>query len=273
MGFVSLNFVGNKASKFLDELIRWVMPSIRNALRAMVGLSLLTILMACSGPQTGTGIFDPLERQNRDVHEFNRQVDKAFLRPASNVYGGIIPAPVRIGVGNFADNLSIPGAILNDLLQLNIEDAVHNTFRLLVNTTVGLGGVLDPAMAIGIEPRDSDFGETLHVWGFREGAYVELPFVGPSTTRDSVGMAVDLMIDPLNTLFPAPEKYIAPAVAAAAKVGDRYRYGTTIDSVLHESADSYAQSRLFYLESRRFELGEEENSEDELYDLYEEAYE
>lgn len=249
------------------------MTSIKTSLRTMIGLSLMTVLLACAGPDVSGGIYDPFERQNREVHEFNRQVDKAFLRPASMAYGGILPAPVRIGVGNFASNLSIPGAIVNDLLQLNIEDAVHNTFRLLVNTTVGLGGVLDPALAIGLEPRDSNFGETMHVWGFKEGAYVELPFVGPSTTRDTVGMAVDLVIDPLNTLFPAPEKYIAPAVAAAATVGDRYRFGTTIDSVLYESADSYAQSRLFYLESRRFDLGGETESDDELYDLYEEAYE
>lgn len=231
------------------------------------------LVVACAGPEISSGIFDPFETQNRNVHEFNRQVDKALLRPASTAYGGVLPEPVRNGVGNFAANLSIPGAVLNDILQLNIGDAVHNSVRFLINSTVGLAGILDPALSAGIEPRDADFGETLHVWGFREGAYVEVPFVGPSTTRDAVGMVVDLFIDPLNTWLPTPERYVAPVAAVASKVGDRYRFRATVDSVLYESADSYAQSRLFYLDSRRFELGVEAEGEEDLYDLYEESYE
>jgi len=227
---------------------------------------MLSALMACAGPDVANGIYDPYEPQNRAFHSFNLAVDKAVLRPASKAYGGTLPEPVRIGVGNFASNLSLPGAVVNDILQLNLEDAVHNTVRFVINSTIGLGGILDPAMKAGIEPRDSDFGETMHVWGFKEGAYVELPFVGPSTTRDAVGMVVDLFLDPINQLVPANRRIVVPLTALAAKVGDRYRFSNTVDSVLYDSADGYAQSRLLYLENRRFQLGVEAVVQDDLYE-------
>ncbi len=248
-------------------------------LSRMLCASLLAATLAgCAGPRTPGGIYDPYEAQNRKVHEFNRSVDKALLRPVSNAYGAVLPEPVRIGVGNFAENLSIPGSVLNDLLQLNIEDALHNTVRFLVNTTVGLGGILDPATKAGIEQRDSDFGETLHVWGFKEGAYVELPFAGPSTTRDTVGMVVDIVTDPVAVLLPEPEKYVAPLAGMASKIGDRYRFRTTVDSILYESADGYAQARLLYLENRRFALGSdttaapEDSAATDVPDIYEGLY-
>lgn len=242
------------------------MLTFGKTVKLLLKVSSFSMLLACASPDVTSGIFDPYENQNRSIHEFNRQVDKALLRPASGAYGGVLPEPVRIGVSNFAGNLSIPGAILNDLLQLNLEDALHNTVRFAVNTTIGLGGVLDPATAAGVPPRNSDFGETMHVWGFKEGAYLEVPFVGPSTTRDTVGMVVDLFIDPVNTLLPAPERYVAPIASVASTVGDRYRFSSTIDSILYESADSYTQSRLLYLENRRFDLGVESDAENELYE-------
>ena len=251
-----------------EAIIGFAMPSMTVLKRISVVLTLLTALAACGAPEVAGGIYDPFEVQNRKIHAVNRKIDRAVLRPASGAYGTALPEPVRIGVGNFASNLSIPGTVVNDLLQLNLLDALHNTARFLVNTTVGLGGILDPATQGGIEPRDSDFGETLHVWGFGEGAYVELPLLGPSTVRDTFGGVVDLLLDPINTLVPAPERYLAPVVAVASKVGDRYRFRITVDSILYDSADSYAQSRLLYLENRRFRLG----IEAEVEDLYEGLY-
>lgn len=248
---------------------------VNGMVRSGARLAMLLTVTACAGAGTPGEVFDPYETQNRAVHEFNRSVDGVLLRPASKAYGGVLPEPIRNGVSNFARNLSLPGTVLNDLLQLNLEDAAHNTTRFLVNSTLGLGGLFDPALKAGVEARDSDFGETLHVWGVQEGAYLEVPFVGPSTERDTVGMIVDLVIDPINTILPEPEVYVAPVASLASTVGDRYRFGDTVDSILYESADSYLQSRLFYLENRRFELGggSEQQAEDDLYDLYEESYE
>jgi len=212
-------------------------------------------LSGCATPEVAKGINDPYEAQNRAVHEANKTIDRTILKPLSGGYGNGVPEPVRQGVGNFAGNLSLPGSIVNDVLQANIDDVAANTVRLLINTTFGIGGIFDPATAWGLPARDSDFGETLHVWGFAEGHYVELPLLGPSTKRDTIGSVVDLFTNPISYLLPSPERYAGPVAGAASKVGDRYRFGDTIDSILYDSADSYTQARLLYLESRRFELG------------------
>ena len=224
------------------------------------------VLSACSTPDVTSSIHDPFEVNNRKVHERNKTLDRSVLRPVALAYGEALPEPVRIGVGNFSSNLSLPGTIVNDILQLNIEDAAHNTLRFLVNSTIGLGGILDPAQSAGVEQRPSDFGETLHVWGAEEGAYLEIAVLGPSTTRDAVGKTVDFFLDPVSALVPAEFVFVKPVVGTAARVGDRYRFQSTVDSVLYDSVDSYAQARLLYLENRRFGLGIEAENDDELYE-------
>jgi phospholipid-binding lipoprotein MlaA len=224
------------------------------------------VLSACSTPDVTSAIHDPFEVQSRKTHAGSKKLDRKVLRPIAMAYGEILPEPVRIGVSNFSANLSLPGTIVNDVLQLNIEDAAHNTLRFLVNTTIGLGGVMDPAQAAGAEPRPSDFGETLHVWGAQEGAYIELPVLGPSTTRDAVGKVVDYFLDPVSALVPPELTYVKPAAGFAATVGSRYRFQNTVDSLLYDSADSYAQTRLLYLENRRFDLGIESTEDDDLYE-------
>ena len=233
---------------------------------------LATMVAGCADTGVSSDVYDPLEPMNRGVHEFNKSVDKIVLRPSSKAYGTIIPEPVRNRFSDLSTHLSTPSAIVNDVLQANFVDAMHNTSRFLVNTVFGLGGLFDPATAGGVEFRDSDFGETLHVWGVGEGAYVELPFFGPSTTRDTVGLVVDYTTDPVGAVLEYPEAYIVPIAYVLALMGDRYKFEATFDSVLYDSADSYAQSRLLYLENRRFELGIEQDEEEVYEDLYEGLY-
>ena len=231
----------------------------------------LFALSACGGsPDPATGINDPLEVQNRRVHAFNMAVDKAVVRPSSQVYGHVVPGPVRTGVSNFASNLGMPSAIVNSLLQGRIGDAGKNGFRFLVNTTFGFGGLLDPATDMGLTEAEADFGQTLHVWGAGEGAFLMVPVMGPTTTRDLTGTVVDLVTDPLRFAFDSPEKDYVLGTKVMSKVGDRYRYSSTVDSILYESADSYAQTRLLYLQNRRFELGGD--AEADTYDPYEDPY-
>lgn len=228
-------------------------------------VALPTVLAACADTPSGD-FLDPYESVNRQVHAFNKSVDTAILRPVARGYGDTVSRPVRNGVRNVATNLSAPGDILNDLLQFNLEDAIHNSVRFVVNSTIGLGGLFDVAAASGAEVRASDFGETLHVWGFDEGAYVELPFFGPSTTRDTLGMVIDVIIDPVGHLLPPEVQQAAFAADIASRLDDRYSFQTTVDSVLYESADSYEQSRLLYLESRRFSLGATVDDDEDLYE-------
>jgi phospholipid-binding lipoprotein MlaA len=215
----------------------------------------LAVLAACSVAPPGTTIHDPYENANRRVHAFNKSVDTAVLRAVGR-QAAIIPEPVRRPVENFADNVSLPGKVVNGLLQADIGSAGINTMRFALNTTVGLFGLFDPAGVIGLDEQDTDFGETLAVWGIPEGAYVELPLLGPSNERDAFGRIVDALIDPLSRYGNPVQNDYGTAARIAEKIIDRGVYGDTLDSVLYESADSYAQSRLIYLQNRRFELGE-----------------
>lgn len=208
-------------------------------------------LTACTPVQPTVSINDPHEQRNRRTHNFNKSLDKALLKPTSGAYGSVVPDFISNGVNNFASNLSLPGMVLNNLLQLNFPDAMANATRFTVNSTVGLGGILDVATTGDIPEKTTDFGETLYVWGVPEGTYSELPVVGPSTQRATAGMVVDFFIDPLKFVNPTPPAYATTGVMIVDSVGDRDRYSQTIDSILYDSEDSYAQTRLFYLQNRR----------------------
>jgi len=237
----------------------------------MAGMALLMV-SACATPEVARGVNDPNEERNRKVHAFNKSLDSGLLRPVSSGYGEAVPGRVRRGVGNFAGNLSTPGYFVNDVLQGNIDDAGSNFLRFLVNTPFGFGGLLDVATDMGIPERRSDFGETLHVWGVAEGTYVELPVLGPSTGRDTAGRVVDLFTNPLSYTLPTPESYAMPLARGLAGVDTRYQYRDLVDSILYESADSYAQARLLYLERRRFELGGGAAPADGEIDPYDDPY-
>ena len=240
----------------------------------ILALAALTLLLqaSCGPAPAPTGINDPNEAANREVHAANKALDRALVDPASTVYGKSVPGPLRQGVQNFADNLDAPGDVVNGLLQGRPGPALANTARFVINTTVGIGGLFDPAKAMGIQRKKTDFGETLHVWGFPEGAYGELPLIGPSTSRDTVGRVVDVVLNPLRLALPAREGNITTAASVASRLGDRYKFGNTVDSILYDSADSYAQARLLYLQNRRFELGQATggtNGEEGFLDPYE----
>jgi phospholipid-binding lipoprotein MlaA len=138
---------------------------------------------------------------------------------------------------------------------------------------------VDVAEMAGISEVDTDFGETLHVWGVGEGTYVETPFRGPATQRDAVGRLVDFFTNPLSYAASSSTNEVRLGARVVKVIGDRGRFSDTVDSILYDSADSYAQSRLIYLQSRRFALGRsEEPNYDDPYDLgatdpYDDPYE
>lgn len=212
------------------------------------------LLSACAGTPDANGINDPFEPTNRKIHAFNKGVDRALVGPASKGYG-VVPEPLKRAVGNVADTLDIPGDIANNLLQFRLVAAAENTLRLGVNLTFGLAGTIDVSSELGLQGKPTDFGETLHVWGVGEGPYMELPLAGPSTARDTVGMLADLALNPVRLALPTKEANAATILKLFSRLGDRDRFSDTVDSLLYESADSYAQARLLYLQNRRFQLG------------------
>lgn len=237
--------------------------------RITAGLALLTVT-ACAAPDVSRGVNDPFEAQNRVRFEKSINFDRNVLRPVATAYGEAVPEPARRGIHNFSDNFRLPGYVVNDLLQANVDDALHNSARFLFNSTIGLLGILDPMSSAGLTARPSDFGETLHVWGAPQGAYLVAPFVGPTTERDAVGKVVDLFTNPLGFALHKPERYLGTLTAIPSKLDDRYRFAGTVESILYESADPYAAARILYLENRRFALGVVED--DTFVDPYEDPY-
>ena len=226
--------------------------------RFILALAVLCGLSAC-GPATlppGDQIVDTREARNREVHRFNADLDQAVIAPVAEVYGRAVPEPLRQGIGNVSANLSQPGYVVNNLLQARLGEAVQNTVRFALNTTIGLGGLLDPATALGVPAARTDFGETLHVYGFGEGRYQVVPVLGPSTSRDSVGRVVDIVLNPLRHLGGASQTHHATGVATARVLGGlqaRLDLANTIDGI-YASPDGYALARSVYLQNRRHEL-------------------
>lgn len=240
----------------------------------------VVFLAGCAAPNDGQGVHDPYEETNRAWHETNVALDRAAIKPVATAYGTVVPDPVRKSLANVSDTLSIPGAVVNDVLQLRFGDAVHNTARFAVNATVGIFGLMDPATGMGLEERDADFGETLQRWGVTEGAYVVLPVLGPSTERDGLGIIVDMALNPVGTLLGTEVADAKTGLKVAEMADKRYRYSDVYESVLYDSSDSYAQMRLTYLDKRRYELGDplfkptgEAEDAQQGYDMYEDFYE
>jgi phospholipid-binding lipoprotein MlaA len=227
---------------------------------------LALLLGGCSVAPPGTEIHDPYEGFNRQVHDFNKGLDSAVLRPLAQATAEA-PEALTVPVANFSDNAGLPGTVVNNLLQGDLSGATVNTMRFILNTTVGVLGLADPAGGIGLEEVETDFGATLAVWGVPEGAYLELPGFGPSTERDAVGRLVDMVIDPLDRLSEVPDAVgeLSFPAKVAEQVIERGQFGDTLDEILYESADSYAQARLIYLQNRRYELGEDPAASDETY--------
>jgi len=145
---------------------------------------------------------DPFEPLNRGIYKFNDGVDKVLFKPLAEVYQGVLPQFVRTGVGNFFSNFQDVIVALNNLLQGKVTDAGMDLCRIIVNSTVGLLGLIDVGTEIGLEKHQEDFGQTLGRWGIGTGPYIVIPFLGPSTVRDGVGLIADWKSDPLTYVEP-----------------------------------------------------------------------
>ncbi len=228
----------------------------RLSLRALQLAAVSVLLAGCAAAPNADGINDPAEPVNRAVHGVNKGLDQVVVKPAATVYGTVVPKPLRTGLSNVAATLEIPGDVANQLLQGKIGDAATNTLRFGANLTLGLGGLFDFGTAAGMPKLSTDFGETLAVWGVGEGPYVELPILGPSTLRDAVGEVVDIAFDPLTGVLEGNDSNAVTALKVLEKLDQRHNHSDTVDSILYDSADSYAQLRLLYLQNRRYELGQ-----------------
>jgi len=169
--------------------------------RALV-FSALVFLFALGGCASNGNPRDPFEPINRGIYKFNDHADHLIIRPAAELYRGMVPEIVRTGVSNFFSNVNDVVIALNNLLQGKITESAMDVARIVLNTTIGLLGVIDVATEMGAEKHNEDFGQTLGRWGFASGPYLVLPFIGPSSVRDGIGLLGDLKADPMTYVDP-----------------------------------------------------------------------
>ncbi len=199
---------------------------------------------------------DPWEGLNRTVFQFNEWTDSKILRPTAKAYDRFLPRPVRSGVGNVFDNVFTPATAINQLLQGKPKRSLSDAGRFLLNTTLGLGGLLDVASKVGIPKHEEDFGQTFAVWGAGTGNYVVLPFLGPSNVRDSVGLALSSLINPIRFISPVEDR----AAVTALYILDLRADLIGVDELV--SGDKYLFRRDTYLQRRDFLINDGVGDED-----------
>ncbi len=216
------------------------LPSLAFALLVLTGC-------ATTGPKTPDPR-DPLERLNRGTFAFNQALDKSVVRPVLRGYRRVTPQVVRTGVSNFFANAEYPIVIVNNLLQGKLGAAASDTGRFFLNTTLGIGGLLDPATDAGLARNNEDFGQTVGRWGVPPGAYVMVPFLGPYTVRDGLGGLADDFAEPRHYLKDDTARWSLWAVGQLNR-----RAGLTeAEAILDRSGDPYAFVRSAYLQRRQY---------------------
>lgn len=205
---------------------------------------------------------DRFERVNRGIYSFNVVLDHAVLRPAARAYVKITPRPVRTGVSNFMSNLGYTTTIFNDFLQGQWRHGGSDTVRLVVNTLFGLGGIFDVASQSGLDRNYADFGQTLGKWGVHSGPYVMLPFLGPSTVRDTIG----LLPDEYTTIRAyIADPYVRWGLFSLDHI-DRRAGLLDEDKILDSSFDPYAFLRNVYLQRRDYQIHGDQSPEEQFPD-------
>ncbi len=190
---------------------------------------------------------DPLEGLNRTVYKFNDVVDKVALKPVAQGYQAITPSPVQTGVNNFFKNIRDVVTLVNELFQFKFKQAANTTGRVALNTTVGVLGVFDVHSKSGGARTKEDFGQTLGYYGFDSGAYLVLPLLGPSSTRDGIGFVTDAMFfDPIGYINDDTARWTTVAVAVVDKRADLME---DID-IRDKAFDPYAYMRDSYMQNR-----------------------
>jgi len=220
------------------------MKKIKSYCIVVCSLALLILLSGCANKPYPN---DPLEHYNRNAYKFNDKVDTVIYKPVARVYNKL-PSPARKGVSNFFNNLDQVPTTLNFVLQLDFPRAFLSAWRLIINTTAGIGGLFDPATSIGLQREYTDLGITFARWGFKDAPYFIIPFLGPSTFRDAVAW-------PINIYYLSVWPYIKPTslsygLFALDLLNFRASLLTSEEVAQKASLDPYVFMRDAYLQHR-----------------------
>ncbi|MBM08729.1 MAG: hypothetical protein CMF69_04025 [Magnetovibrio sp.] len=203
---------------------------------------------------------DPLEPVNRMIFGFNEVIRDSLLGPVAHAYNDNLPANVRLGIGNFLDNLSSPISFANSILQGDLRSALSIFARFLINSTVGMVGIIDVVGEVDGDARDEDFGQTLGVWGIGEGFYLVLPVFGPSSPRDVVGkFLVDPYFDPFGSMISDGGEAVDYSEQAVSGVDEYSGVVDELEQIKKTSVDYYAAVRSLYRQKRKSEISNGKN--------------
>jgi phospholipid-binding lipoprotein MlaA len=205
---------------------------------------------------------DPWESWNRGVYRVNDTVDRAVTKPLAQTYVKVVPQPVRTGISNFFSNLDTPTVLINDALQGKFLASGNDLGRFLLNSTLGIGGLFDPATRVGLDRNENDFGQTLGVWGVHPGPFVELPILGPSDVRDAPAKVVDLYTNPRQYI---DNSYVYYGLWGINLLNTRAGL-LPLDETLKDVYDPYAVIRDAFLQRRAYKISGGKTDEEPLID-------
>jgi phospholipid-binding lipoprotein MlaA len=241
---------------------------MRISVSLISALALSMGLAACSTPSPESlAQNDPWEKTNRDIFDFDVRLDHAVMRPVTRGYRTVVPEPVREGIHNAVTNLNSPVVLANDVLQGDGDKAVNTFGRIVINSTVGIGGLIDVASKIGIPGHENDFGITLGKAGVAEGSYLVLPFAGPMPPRDLLGKGVDVAFDPLTyATFHGSDTWMVVRFGVGTLDASNSRLDA-VETIERSSIDFYATTRNLYRQSRNAKINEGSAGTDDLPNL------
>ena len=230
---------------------------------------LVAILLSsaiCAQGFTEKEPYDPIENINRKTHEFNKGLDKYAIKPTSKLYGAYVPGLIRLPISNFRDNLNEPRRFINHIFQRDLAGAGTDLSRFLINSTLGIGGLIDVASMWNIYPRPTGFDKTIGSLNIPQGAYVELPLFGPNSARGSFGLITDYVLNPSKPITAGIDGVVMLGVELANVFQRRYEFAPMIDATLYNSADSYSAARNIFLQTKNeFDI---DNDDADVFDPY-----
>ena len=218
------------------------------------------LILLLSFPIFGEEINDPFEDLNRDIFIFNEKLDEKLLKPAALTYRKVTPQFARTGVTNFFNNLEEIDTTINQVLQGEIKYAFNDASRFVINSTIGLLGLIDVASKMGLERHEEDFGQTLGVWGFNSGPYIMIPFLGPSNPRDLLSRPISSF---LSGTFAMEDNDVKLILIGIDALETRERL---LDAETLIIGDKYIFVKDAYVQSREYEINNGSTENDEFLD-------
>ena len=224
------------------------------------------LVLLFSYPVFGEEISDPFEDLNRDIFIFNEKLDETLLKPAAIAYRKVTPQFARSGATNFFNNLEEIDTTINQVLQGEIKYAFNDAGRFVINTTIGLFGLIDVASKMGLERHEEDFGQTLGVWGFNSGPYIMIPFLGPSNPRDLLSRPISSF---LSGTFAMEDDDVKITLVGIDALETRERL---LDAETLIIGDKYIFVKDAYVQSREYEINNGSSEDDEFLDDMEDIF-